>query len=100
MMRTVNLSDAPGAESAGKYLLTLSYMEHFTSGIISQCDLSLCRMFITAAVQNGQQTLCLVLLAVFRFPKVFLAFISEVRLNYVSLSCSQMTDRNQKVIEM
>lgn len=67
MMRTVNLSDAPGPEPGGKYLLTLRYMEHLNSGIISQCDLSLCRTFITAAVQNGQQTLCLVLLAAFRF---------------------------------
>lgn len=47
--RMLNLSDTPGAEPAGKHFLTLSYMERFYNvmAFIAQCDIYICRTFIT-----------------------------------------------------
>lgn len=83
----VNFSDAPGAETADKYLLSRSYMEHFNNGIKSQCDLCIYRIFITVQrFRNASRLLA-------RFcplysglqEEVSPAFLCEVKLRFTSL---------------
>lgn len=101
MMRIVNFSDAPGAETADKYLLTRSYMEHFNNGIKSQRDLCIYRIFITVQqFRNASRLLarfCLLYSGL--QEEVSPAFLFKVRWNYVSLHCSGMTDRSQTLMQ-
>lgn len=102
MMRLVNFSDAPDAETADKYLLTRSSMEHFNNGIKSRCDLCIYRIFITVQqFRNASRLLarfCLLYSGL--QEEVSPAFLFKVRLNYVSLHCSGMADRSQELIEL
>lgn len=102
MRRIVNFSDAPGAETANKYLLIHSYMEYFNNGIKSQCDLCIYRIFITVQqFRNASRLLarfCLLYSGL--QEEVTPAFLFKVRLNYVSLHCSGMAVRSQKLIEL